>query len=555
MSRQSGVSDDVLIVGAGPTGLTLANALSTYGVPFMIVDKKDGPSRESKALAINIASQYGFELLGLGAKLGRSGNRLHRANILWRGRKQSAIDLRRLDFHISGFIAQPQSETESELAEAIEERGERIAWRTQVIDVVQHSGCVEAVLQDHDGRQWTRRFSYVVGCDGKHSVVRKRMPVQFQVHDYGMYCVLGDFELAWDAPRDELYYYIWDDTFIIVIPIGTNLWRVVVKYDGALPDNPVVDSREIIELAESRLGGGFFKSNSHWLSRASFYMRTSNRLRHGRLFLTGDAAHLYSPIGGTGMNTGMQDALNLAWKIAHCLRGCGNDALLDTYETERLEAIGTGARAADQSTRLISRKDLDPGKLAPFLPSLKNRSALRHALPLMHSGLGFAYVRSFESRGGQPLQGSRRAGQLCMGLADLYQALDETTWRRGGPSLVLIGALPGELNESARSKLVALSNLQIEYQQFLRVIVFAEMRAAEQADMAYSGIRFLPKNREMLASIGAQSGSILLVRPDGIIGYSGSLSDARALKHELGRLFNAAPNRRRLLTLDDASVL
>src|SRR5690606_33838494 len=241
--------------------------------------------------------------------------------IWWRGRRLSRIDFRRASQAFGAFIAQPQAHTERDLLAQLQAKGHDVRWRTHVT-AVQPSG---------DGVQvgWTSAssgcggggFAYVVGCDGKHSVVRPAMGASFNEMRYPMHFLLGDFRLRWDHPPNQALYSVWDDTFFIFVPLGADRWRVVLKQDGPLPATPL-RAAELTQPIVDRLGRDIFNGEPPvWLSRAPFYQSVADTLRAGRLLLAGDAAHLFSPIGGTGMNTGMQDALSLAWKLARVMDG------------------------------------------------------------------------------------------------------------------------------------------------------------------------------------------------------------------------------------------
>jgi 2-polyprenyl-6-methoxyphenol hydroxylase-like FAD-dependent oxidoreductase len=524
-------SSRILVVGAGPTGLTLAHSLAAHGADVTVVDHKPGPSRESKALALNVASQYGLELLGLANAVGHSGCHLRRVNLMWEGKRFSAVDLKHLDFHLKSVITQPQAQTERELIEALRLRNVSIHWNTQVTRVDASADGVEVELRSAAGDIAHHRFAYVAGCDGKNSVVRSAMDAKFTGHEYPMYFVVGDYMLTWDAPRDQGYYYIYEDTFFIVLPVGDEYWRVVVKHDGEVPLDGPPRSEEIVSCVSRFMSPELFAGEPTWISRAPFYLRLSDRLRRGRLVLAGDAAHLYSPIGGTGMNTGMQDALNLGWKLAYCATGRGRDGLLDSYEAERLEIIRTTAAMTDRSTRMITRLDRDTAMLAPMLPKLGNRASFRTVLPVVHAGLGVASRQALSGRG-QPAAGSRSAGDLCLGLGSLLAQLHPTTAQPARPPVVLAimrvdSTSPSEAAAACAAELSALTR---SFPDLLRGVLVgaADARIAELR-ATFPSLTALALDAEALRRLGAGPDSLLLVYPDGVIGYSGTWSDASAL--------------------------
>jgi len=379
----------VLIVGAGPTGLTLANCLASYGVPFQIIDKKAGPTSDSKGLAINVASQYGLKIIGIDVNKSSPGCRINKLCLSWNKNVVSKINLGNLESSIKHLIAQPQSVTESILISELRQRGHEINWNTHLESVNEDDELVSAkVIKDNNCV--LHKYSYVIGCDGKNSIVREKIATDFQGRDFSMHMVLGDFNVELTFPNDEAQYFVFKNQFFIFVPTGINRWRIVVKHPGVIPDHPVSPS-DIVDVVNEYFGENFINVNPHWISRSAFYSRTTEKLKTKRLFIAGDAAHLFSPIGGTGMNTGIQDALNLGWKIAFHYHGVSDASLLDTYEKERIKAIKDGAIATNMSTALIESPDESHHFIQSLLPTFKNRRNLQHTLPISFSGLGTTY--------------------------------------------------------------------------------------------------------------------------------------------------------------------
>jgi len=301
----------VLIAGAGPTGLTLANALAAQGVPFDVIDRKEGVSRASKALAVNVLSRFQLALLGLRPQIGSQGHVLRKLRVSLNGHRLTSIDFGRLTFDFRDFIAQPQAQTELDLLACLESRHHPF-WATELVDLKVRPECVFATLRLPGGRTVRREYEYVVGCDGKHSVVRDYLNIAFEGQEYPMHFVLGDYKADLPFARDEAHYFIYDDTFFIAVPLATDEWRIVLKRDGRYDPESPPDPLEIPRRIDQLLGRFSAFSSPTWISKAPFYMKTAASLGRGRVFIGGDAAHLFSPIGGTGMNTGMQDALNIS---------------------------------------------------------------------------------------------------------------------------------------------------------------------------------------------------------------------------------------------------
>lgn len=522
----------VLIVGAGPTGLTLANALAAYGVPFVIVDQKTGPSSLSKGLALNMASQFGLELIGLGARVGHSGCRIRRLAIHWQGRKISAVDFRHLDFHLDAIITQPQSQTEQELLDALEATGVTVAWQQRLLAIQQSDDAVMATFEGSDGVRWCQRFSHAIGCEGKYSLIRQEIKAVFSGQDYPMHFVLGDFELRCNSGPQRVDYHVHEDTFFIIVPIGEKRWRVVVKHDGPAPSSDQLpDTREITDVVSRHMGPDFFASEAFWISRASFYTRTCDRMRDGRLFLAGDAAHLFSPIGGTGMNTGMLDALNLAWKLAYVLHGRAPASLLDSYEAERLESVLDTAATTDQGTRLIGRLERNADAIRHLLPRMHNRPALRSSLPRIHSGLTLRYTRAYAAAT------PGRCGTMCAPTARLRALLPLHGSGIQRYPLLLV-AVPDSADAEHAVQLQSLSQLAERHADLLRCLVLTGTATAE-ADAAVAPPTVADSSLIQRCELSA--GEAILVLPDGIIAWSGRLAEQDTLEEVLHTRFHTPP--------------
>ena len=508
---------EVLVVGAGPTGLALANALVRQGVRVEIIERNAAPSRDSKALAINVASQYGLQANGMDGVLGRSGTRLARAVVYWHGRRLAGIDLRRLGDGHARLIAQPQADTEHELIAALAAQGVAVQWNTSATVLAPRADAVAVTLAGPAGTG-VREFAYVAGCDGKRSLVRRHMGARFEGPDYPLHFVLGDFALSWNAPVDQARYHVYEDGFLILVPLGGQRWRVVVKHDGPVPEGPP-DPAAITEPVRARLGDVFRDAHPTWLSRAPCYARTSDRLRAGRLLLAGDAAHLFTPLGGTGMNTGIQDALALAWRLALRLRGVAGDCLLDAYESERLEAIVANARGTDHVTRLIAGIERGQQAVASLLPMMANRQVLRAALPGRLAGLDFRHA--VPAGGVRALPGSPAAGSIWPVRSALAPPLARTP-----PRLLAVAAARGD-----ETALAALQLLQDEFGAALLAVVLVPDTAVAtlRAQLPRLTVRAHP------ARAALPAGALLLVDPDATVRFSGALGEHAALRRELVR--------------------
>lgn len=533
-SSSAPASASVLVVGAGPTGLALALCLRTYGIDVDVVDVKAGPSPDSKGIAINPLTCHMLDLIGEPHALGSGAQRVRRLAPSFGTTRLLPVDLRWLDHEHDAFLVQPQAATERALWAALVRRGGAVRWRTEVEGVAADDAGVEVRWRDADGTRAGGRYRYVVGCDGKHSRVRAAMGATLAGPDYPLHLVLGDFPLRWDAPRDEARYMVEAGTFFVLVPLPAGLWRVVVAHPGApAPGTPVAAA--ITEPVRRRLGADVFAGDPTWISSAPLYTRVASRMAAGRLFIAGDAAHLFSPLGGTGMNTGIQDALDLGWKLAFVLRGFArSERLLASYELERLAAARANAAATDATTRAVAGLDPSPAFVSRFLPRAANRHELCHALPLQLSGLG---LRHAASPALAPVEAdpTSRVGSVSLGLPALL---------RRGPGLPAAGAplhvvaAPADARDDAALQTLVAALRRHAPAVACLAVASSQPAARPPAELAPARVEVDAITRRRL---GVAEGRVHVVRPDGIIACDAALSTTRPLLDHIAGLLDPAP--------------
>ncbi len=332
----------VLISGAGPVGMTLAMALKRLGVAARIVDKAPARTDKSKALVLWPRTLELLDIEGGVERFIAAGSPALGARILADGKPLVRVRFETARSAYRYALMIPQSETERLLEERLDALGLVVERGTSLTSFDDDGGAVNAVLAHPDGRAETVRADWLVGCDGAHSTVRHGLAsATFEGDTLPSEWVLADLELAGDLPRDEMTICWSHDGVMVFFPIGGARFRVIADIglaaDVALDAEPTL--QQVQALLERRGPPGLTGHDPIWLSRFRINERKVRDYRHGRVFLAGDAAHVHSPAGGQGMNTGMQDAINLAWKLALVWHGDAAPALLDSYSPER-SAIG-----------------------------------------------------------------------------------------------------------------------------------------------------------------------------------------------------------------------
>jgi 2-polyprenyl-6-methoxyphenol hydroxylase-like FAD-dependent oxidoreductase len=348
------MSKQVLVAGAGPVGLTMAAELARYGVAVRIIDKAAQRTDKSKALVIWSRTLELLDRAGVSDALVAAGHRVDAANIIAGSRTIGHIGLAGVNSPYPYALMLPQSDTERLLEAHLLSLGVGVEREVELIGFTDTGTGVTAALRHSDGRQETLETAWLIGCDGAHSSVRHTLGLPFLGDTLHTDWVLADVHLAGlQAPASEMAAYWHEDGVLAMFPITTNRYRIVADRgpsQGPHPADPTL--QEVQAVVDRRGPGGLTLSDPVWLSGFRINERKVGDYRLGRVFVAGDAAHVHSPAGGQGMNTGMQDTVNLAWKLALVCRGtCGADKLLDSYSVER---SAVGQQVLDAAGRLTA---------------------------------------------------------------------------------------------------------------------------------------------------------------------------------------------------------
>jgi 2-polyprenyl-6-methoxyphenol hydroxylase-like FAD-dependent oxidoreductase len=319
---------DVLIVGAGPTGLMLAGDLAAAGVTCAVLERRGEESNLTRAFAVHARTLELLDARGIADDLVATG-------VTVSGLGPFGLNLFPLPTRFPYALITPQYETERVLAERARAAGAEIVSGAEVVRVRQDLEGVDLTVRDPGGAERTVRGRYVVGADGAHSVVRRELGLPFPGRSVVRSVMICDVRLL-DPPADNVIARSAGDGFVFVVPFGDGWYRVIGwNRSNQLPDTAPVDFAELRDLTRRVLGTDLGMRDPRWLSRFHSDERQVPRYRDRRVFLAGDAAHIHSPAGGMGMNTGIQDAANLGWKLAAAVQGWAPDGLLDSYDDER----------------------------------------------------------------------------------------------------------------------------------------------------------------------------------------------------------------------------
>ena len=359
----------VLIVGAGPTGLMLAALLHRQGVSFRIVDKNAGPAKESRALGIQARTLELFHNLGIIDEFLAAGVRTMGATIYVDGVKRAEIDMTdmaRPDTPYPYLFMLSQAETERILLKDLRARGIEVERKTSIGKFEQDREKVTATLEGPSGAE-TRTADYIVGCDGAHSEVRKQLGLPFEGGSYASEFVMADTRVKWDLPLDRLMAFVNPGSLGVLFPLQhSRLSRVLSIRQLEKSETEPATEATTSALATLEEIERAFNLASHqnaklvdpeWVTKFHVHHRSVRQMRVARAFLAGDAGHIHSPVGAQGMNTGLQDAANLAWKLSLVAKGEADGSLLETYHSERWPIAQHLLNFTDRAFALLTTKN------------------------------------------------------------------------------------------------------------------------------------------------------------------------------------------------------
>ena len=414
------IQSDVLIIGAGPTGLVLALWLTKLGVKVRIVDKTAEPGTTSRALAVQARTLELYRQLDLAEVVVARGHRVPAVSLWARGESAARLSFENIGSGLTPYpFLQifPQDQHERLLIARLEALDVTVERGTELIDFAQEEDRIIARLRGPDGQEFGCEANYIAGCDGARSIVRETIGTGFPGGTYRQIFYVADVEATGPALNGELHIDLDEADFLGVFPLaGQGQARLIGTVRDERADRAdTLTFQDVSDRAINHLKVEVKKVN--WFSTYHVHHRVAQHFRKGRAFLLGDAAHVHSPAGGQGMNTGIGDAINLAWKLAAVLTGRANDNLLDSYEAER---IGFARRLVATTDRVFSFVTAE-GRIADVVRT-------RVAPVLIPMAIAFAPVREFMFRTVSQITLNYRRGPLSHGAAGHVHGGDRLPW-------------------------------------------------------------------------------------------------------------------------------
>jgi 2-polyprenyl-6-methoxyphenol hydroxylase-like FAD-dependent oxidoreductase len=411
---------DVLIVGAGPTGLVLALWLTRLGIAPRIIDKTAEPGTTSRALAVQARTLELYRQLDLTDAVLTQGHKIPAINLWVKGENKARLAFESVGLGLTPYPFLhifPQDQHERLLLKRLAEFGVSVERRTEILRFSDDGDRIVARLRGPDGQEESCEAAYLAGCDGARSLVRETMGTGFPGGTYRQIFYVADVDLKGAVANGELHIDLDEADFLAVFPLaGEGRARFIGTVRDQRADNPETLRFEDVSVrAIENLKVQVEKVN--WFSTYRVHHRVTDHFRKGRAFVLGDAAHIHSPAGGQGMNTGIGDAVNLAWKLHSVLTGRAPDALLDSYEAERIKFARRLVSTTDKVFSFVSAD----GRLADVIRT-------RIAPVLMPRLIGFDFAREYLFRTVSQIMLNYRDGPLSAGTAGHIQGGDRLPW-------------------------------------------------------------------------------------------------------------------------------
>jgi 2-polyprenyl-6-methoxyphenol hydroxylase-like FAD-dependent oxidoreductase len=347
------VNAKVLVVGAGPTGLTLAIELARRGIETQIIDASAELHGDTRALGVQPRTLELFEKIGIAAAAVDRGLPVAAFSVFSENKQIVHVDMSNIDTPFPFTLMLPQHQTESLLAARLADFGVEVQRSVELRSLTQHPDSVEATLRHADGAVESIEAAWLVGCDGARSTVRSQLGVPFAGTAFEENFAVADLRMDWSLPHDQFYAFLNRGNFVAYFPMPSGAYRTAVGYPKRRAPQGEVTFAELERAVEKCSPPGARVTDVEQTARFRINQRKVKHHSVGRVFLAGDAAHVHSVVGAQGMNTGIQDAFNLGWKLAAVAQNRGHSELLGTYHTERAPVVNKLVKATRAFTRLV----------------------------------------------------------------------------------------------------------------------------------------------------------------------------------------------------------
>lgn len=550
MATQTHYDTEALVVGAGPTGLFMAAELLRRGVACRVIDKAPAPSSTSKALALQSRTLEMFDQVGIIDEILEPGLKAETVNMHANGQRIIQMSMKELHGPYPFILCLPQNQTERILNHHLDCLGGKVERQLELIGLTQDDTAVTATLRHADGREETLTTRWLIGCDGAHSAVRHALNMPFKGAAYPEAFALADVKIGWPLPNNQIDLFLSEHGLLGAFPMQGGRYRLIVETKADAGEEKLPDpTLEEMQGYLTKLGpAGSVASDPVWLAAFRCHLRHAEHIRQGHVFLAGDAAHIHSPAGGQGMNTGLQDAYNLAWKLALVNAGHAAPALLDTYEAERHPVAESVLRTSDLMLKAATlRSPITQQIRNRLLPLLTQQDIIQQRMTAQLAELSINYRKSpiVAEHYNNHFAHARFAGGPRAG--DRAPDARPIRWANGsatrlfellrGTNFTLLLFADAENALASWQRLAALAN-SITLQYGNQITSYIITAGATVPDIVQtSAAPLLDPELALQQAYAASPECLYLVRPDGYIGFRSYPADATGLNNYLKSLF------------------
>lgn len=499
------MEEKILIVGAGPTGLVLALWLTKLGIPLRIIDKNSGPGETSRAMAVHARTLEFYQQIGIAHEVVSNGIIIEKIKLRKNDYEAASIYLGSIGKNLSPFpfvLSFPQDEHEKLLIKHLQLAGVEVERNTELISLSQDNEKVTAILKKNNQIE-TVMTSFLFGCDGARSTVRNSLNINFTGGTYSQLYYVADLIAKGEIENNAIQLFLNRNEFSIVFPIRTSgSLRLIGIVPKEYENKKNIQFTDIKSTESKKTKLSISKIN--WFSTYHSHHRVAEHFKNGRVFLLGDSGHIHSPVGGQGMNTGIGDAVNLAWKIAYVLKKQAPISLLNSYEPERIAFAHRLIKTTDQAFQAITNTEII-GKLVrniffPFVfPFLIHFDFFKIFLFKTVSQIKINYHNSALSIGKTgKIRGGDRLPWVHTETFDNFKSLTYLDWQ-----VHIYGKATNTFKQS-------IGTLGLKLNEF-------------------------PWNKSA-ADAGLKKDAVYLIRPDGYVGYANDLQESKDIENYLSKI-------------------
>lgn len=526
---------DVLVIGAGPVGLFCANELIRHGLRCRIIDKKSGLSDKSKALGLHIRTLDVLDDCGFIDEVLAQGLKITKVVFKSKGHVLMTASFAGVEADRHFLIDLPQNQTEAILYEGLKNKGIDVEWKTELTALAQETDHVRAIFTKPNGKSEEVSARWLIACDGAHSTTRHLSNMDFVGAAYQQSWWLADLIIDWQLPPDTMHVYLHNSGPLACFPMQEKRYRLVMTSPLGHETEPSFE--DIKSVFAERSSDAAVLSNPIWITKFNLHHRQIQHYRKERVFFAGDAAHIHSPMGGQGLNTGIQDAYNLVWKLALVQNKVANETILNSYHAERYPVGLDVLKKTDVMTRMILMKN-------PLMITLRNT--------LMSFMMSFNYIRN----------------KLATDLAELAISYKDS------PIVADLGSAKGfksgsflsnfelksmdkkkvqtlrEITKGTAHHLLLFTGLTNDAEDLIEIANFIEEKykniivphivLSQQLSINCSSKVWIDEGQHLHHKYGIKTSNLVLVRPDKYIGLTQSPVKLEQLKDYLTKLLTRA---------------